>query len=1106
MLTCPSSNAVGFLLGSGALSDTTFTYEGTNYTIDNTTVFAGSFLIFSLGSAGLGNDAANLVLHVGTQQFRFSEATYAAGTYSYTWSTNVPTWADGDAVCLALTVDGPDVSSVALTSTPGADNTYAIGDSVSATVTFDAAVDITGSPQLELDFDGTAKAAGCTAATNTTTMACSYTVAAVDSAPNGVAIAANRLTGGTITATGSTTITADLDQVAVAIAAGHKVDGIRPTLVTTGSDAPKTSTDGTQVILTFSEDISAVSLSDIDVTANSTSGYEQGATVSRSGRTVTLTLLSSSLTIQAGWAVTVELSANAVDDAAGNGNVALAATTVTNAVGTTTAPTVTAVALTSAPGSDNTYGIGDEVAAAVTFDAAVDISAAPQLELDFDGTAKAAACATGTNTTTMVCEYEVAVGDSAPNGIAIAANKLTGGTVTATGSTTTADLDHVAVAIDAGHKVDGIRPTLFTTGPDAPTTSTDGTKVILTFSEDIGGVSRNDITIQANSVTAATSAASVTGTKVELTLTTALTTTATNLTVELAANAVFDAASNGILAVAATAVTNAVGTTVSNAAPTFQSPTETRSVAENSAVGTNVGAPVTATDTDSGDTLTYTLEGTDASSFSIASTSGQIRTRSGVTYDYETTPSYTVIVKADDNNGGTDTVTVTIDLTDVNEPPRAPVAPRVTATPDTTDSLTVSWRAPSNTGRPAIDDYDVQYREGTSGSWTNGPQNVSGTSATITGLTADPAAYQVQVRATNADGAGPWSPTGSIRTTPPPPVGPPSPPRNLTAMAADQAVQLSWSRPVDDGGSRIVPYEYRQQEGDGPVGEWQIIGENPPPTNHTVTGLTNAVSYTFHVRAVNNGGWASPPSESASATPEPEREPFEVEIVGAPEVAVAGESYELTAQSDEESLVYAWRVAYGGAIEPDDAQTVLWTAPETAGVAWIHVDVTHEDGETAGDSVYQRVVEPADLVVASLSVSASEPAAGAGFTLSATVRNAGDGAASATTLRYYQSTDATITTADTAVGTAAVAKLAAAGTRAASIDLTAPAAAGTYYYGACVDAVAEESDPTNNCSTATPNDVTPVPALPLLGQLLLALGLGAAGARVTRARQARRRR
>ena len=91
--------------------------------------------------------------------------------------------------------------------------------------------------------------------------------------------------------------------------------------------------------------------------------------------------------------------------------------------------------------------------------------------------------------------------------------------------------------------------------------------------------------------------------------------------------------------------------------------------------------------------------------------------------------------------------------------------------------------------------------------------------------------------------------------------------------------------------------------------------------------------------------------------PDPEPEPLEVAIVGVPDVAVAGESYELTAQSDEESLVYEWSVA-GGTIEPDDAQMVVWTAPETASVAWIHVDVTREDGATAGRSDYVRVEVP----------------------------------------------------------------------------------------------------------------------------------------------------
>ena len=158
----------------------------------------------------------------------------------------------------------------------------------------------------------------------------------------------------------------------------------------------------------------------------------------------------------------------------------------------------------------------------------------------------------------MVCSYRVLSGDSAPNGIAIAANKLTGGAITATGSTTAAVLDHAAVAIDADHKVDAIRPTLVTTGSDAPTTSTDGTTVILTFSEAIRSVNRASVTIQANGATLSTTGASQTGTKAEITLATALTAAATNLTVSLASSAVFDTAGNGILFVAATAVTNAV--------------------------------------------------------------------------------------------------------------------------------------------------------------------------------------------------------------------------------------------------------------------------------------------------------------------------------------------------------------------------------------------------------------------------------------------------------------------------------------------------------------------------------------------------------------------
>ena len=320
-----------------------------------------------------------------------------------------------------------------------------------------------------------------------------------------------------------------------------------------------------------------------------------------------------------------------------------------------------------------------------------------------------------------------------------------------------ADGNAVCLALTA-LTVDGIRPTLVTTGSEAPTTSTDGTQVILTFSENLGSVDRTKITIGIGGGNVAqTSAARTVGTTVELDLSTVIDATVM-LTVALDADAVEDGAGNGNLAVAATPVINAI---TANASPAFSAATATRSVPENSPASTHVGAPVTATDGDN-DPLAYSLEGTAAAAFEIVSTSGQIRTTAGETYDRETQSSYAVTVKADDGNGGTDTIAVTITLTNVIEPPGRPAAPSVSSVAGSTTSLSVMWTAPENTG-PAIDTYDLRYRQGTSGSWINGPQNVSGTSATISGLTAN-TLYQVQVLATSGEGGSPWSPSGSGQT------------------------------------------------------------------------------------------------------------------------------------------------------------------------------------------------------------------------------------------------------------------------------------------------------------------------------------------------------
>ena len=86
------------------------------------------------------------------------------------------------------------------------------------------------------------------------------------------------------------------------------------------------------------------------------------------------------------------------------------------------------------------------------------------------------------------------------------------------------------------------------------------------------------------------------------------------------------------------------------------------------------------------------------------------------------------------------------------------------------------------------------------------------------------------------------------------------------------------------------------------------------------------------------------------------------------------------------------------------------------------------------------------------------------FTLGVNVKNQGSVSSGSTTLRYYRSTDSAITSGDTEVGTDAVDGLAASEISRETIDLIAPSAPGTYYYGGCVDAVSDESDTTNNCS------------------------------------------
>ncbi len=168
------------------------------------------------------------------------------------------------------------------------------------------------------------------------------------------------------------------------------------------------------------------------------------------------------------------------------------------------------------------------------------------------------------------------------------------------------------------------------------------------------------------------------------------------------------------------------------------------------------------------------------------------------------------------------------------------------------------------------------------------------------------------------------------------------------------------------------------------------------------------------------------------------------------------------------------------------AESIALTAPSTSGIYYYGacVDAVPDEYDTTNNcssSVEIRIAVPVthpNLAVASPAVSDARPDPGVTFTFSATVRNLGDSASTSSTLRYYRSSDATVSSADTQVDTDPVTSLGTAGSSPESATLMAPSTSGTYYYGACVDPVEGESDTADNCSEAVEVTVLAVPPGP----------------------------
>ena len=220
--------------------------------------------------------------------------------------------------------------------------------------------------------------------------------------------------------------------------------------------------------------------------------------------------------------------------------------------------------------------------------------------------------------------------------------------------------------------------------------------------------------------------------------------------------------------------------TAANSEPAFSSTAKT--VDENH-TGAVFAHPI-ATDAD-GDTVTYTLTGTDSASFTIHDLgSDQYELRFVNPPDYEnpgdlahtaTDPTtdaagnrvYIFYVTATSGTGqrelSSEAQRFEVTVTDVT-PPAKPAAPTVTADNSTPKELSVSWTAPTTNQYAPITDYDVRYRvDGSTGNWLDANYEDTVTETTLTGLTQG-TSYQVQVRAESVEGHSAWS-NSSPRTT-----------------------------------------------------------------------------------------------------------------------------------------------------------------------------------------------------------------------------------------------------------------------------------------------------------------------------------------------------
>ena len=391
----------------------------------------------------------------------------------------------------------PTVSAIAFTSDPGSDRTYGRGDTVEITVTFSEIIAIvTGSPELELLLDpypGSSdgmrrvRASLVSVSADGLSLVFTYAVGSSDAASDGLAVASNglKLNGGTIVDVGgndadvnSSSFGPDGDHLVNGSIAGFNVDASdnhRPQISSMeftsdpGEDDTYGLGDTVLITVTFSEDVEVTGTPQLELALSEIQERMADYTSSSGAKVVFSYTVGETDDAPSGLSVNangLKLNGGTIRDAAGwdanlvspflrpdGGHVVYGPHKYVNDV---TPPTISSIEVTSDPGSDNTYGLGDVVDVTVTFSENVVVTGTPQLELALSEIQERTANYTSSSGAKVVFSYTVGETDDAPSGLSINDNglKLNGGTIKdAAGND--AVLNNGFFGPDGGHIVDG---------------------------------------------------------------------------------------------------------------------------------------------------------------------------------------------------------------------------------------------------------------------------------------------------------------------------------------------------------------------------------------------------------------------------------------------------------------------------------------------------------------------------------------------------------------------------------------------------------------------------------------------------------------------------